>query len=283
MRRPLSTIFGVDFSGARAAGKYIWIAQAQVTSSSVPLRLLSLDSLETLSRHTDRTPALKHLVQLINQSQDALWGMDFPFSLPIELLDDAMTWPDLLQFLARWKLDAYDFGLWCLSRAKALGGPNHIYRPTDRLQKTPFSCYHYRIIYQTFHGMRDVLLPLLATPQTAVLPFQGKKLPRARRILAESCPSSTLKRLALPHHNYKQPQGGPLAPRRRRTRRQILQGLQPHIHIPPALLRKIMRNPGGDALDAVIAAVGVAFAWQHFDHAALAQNPRYRREGYIYA
>ena len=32
-----------------------------------------------------------------------------------------------------------------------------IRRLTDIEEKAPFDPYHYRIIYQTFHGMRDVL------------------------------------------------------------------------------------------------------------------------------
>jgi hypothetical protein len=43
-----------------------------------------------------------------------------------------------------------------------------------------------------------------------------------------------------------------------------------------------MRNPGGDALDAVIAALGTAEAWLTADHRAIAQHPRYPLEGRLY-
>jgi hypothetical protein len=43
-----------------------------------------------------------------------------------------------------------------------------------------------------------------------------------------------------------------------------------------------MRNGGGDALDAVIAAVGAAQAWHLADHPAIARHPRYPREGRLY-
>ena len=43
-----------------------------------------------------------------------------------------------------------------------------------------------------------------------------------------------------------------------------------------------MRDPGGDALDAVIAAAGAFQAWHAADHPAIAKHPRYRREGYLY-
>jgi hypothetical protein len=143
-------------------------------------------------------------------------------------------------------------------------------------------CYHYRIIYQTFFGMRDVINPLRRSPGTCVLPFQYARLADAERVVFESCPSSTLKKLGLPHQNYKQPAGGPLTAKRRRTRRAIVEAVRTHVEIQPPLLRTIMRNPGGDALDAVVAAVGAYLSFHSVDHAAVACHPRYRREGYLY-
>jgi hypothetical protein len=143
-------------------------------------------------------------------------------------------------------------------------------------------CYHYRIIYQTFFGMRDVIHPLRRSPGTCVLPFQYARLSDAERVVFESCPSSTLKKLGLPHQNYKQPAGGPLTAQRRRTRRAIVEAVHSHVEIPPPLLRTIMRNPGGDALDAVVAAVGAFLSFHSVDHDAVARHPRFRREGHLY-
>ena len=142
--------------------------------------------------------------------------------------------------------------------------------------------YHYRIIYQTFYGMRDVLGPLRRHPRTAILPFHYRRLTAARRVVVEACPASTLKRLGLPHQNYKQPQGGRLTAKRQRVRRVILAGLAGHVVISEAHRRVIMRNGGGDALDAVIAAVGAARAWHTADHHRIARHPRYSREGRLY-
>jgi hypothetical protein len=48
----------------------------------------------------------------------------------------------------------------------------------------------------------------------------------------------------------------------------------------PARLRAVLLgNPGGDALDALVAAVGAARAWAATDHAAVARHARYPREG----
>src|SRR3712207_9335349 len=101
----------------------------------------------------------------------------------------------------------------------------HIRRETDHLAKAPFDPYHYRIIYQTFHAMRDVAGPLSRVRETAVLPFQYRRLARAERVVVETCPSSTLKRLGPPHQKYKQPAGGPLTPPRRPHRVAIPRGV----------------------------------------------------------
>jgi hypothetical protein len=104
-------------------------------------------------------------------------------------------------------------------------------------------------------------------------------------VLVETCPASTLKRLGLPHQRYKQPEGGPLTSVRRRTRRAILDGLAPHVALDAdggRLRRRAMRDPGGDALDAVVAALGAAQAVAAADHAAIARHPRYRREGHLF-
>jgi hypothetical protein len=101
-------------------------------------------------------------------------------------------------------------------------------------------------------------------------------------VLVEACPSSTLKRLGLPHQNYKQPQGGPLTPKRLRTRRALVEGLAARVALSDTQRRTLMRNPGGDAIDAVVAALGVTHAWASCDHRRVARHPRYPREGRLY-
>jgi hypothetical protein len=291
------SVYGVDFSGAKLAGRNIWIARLESRplkgtavgggrkarrGTGAPMRLAELASLEDLCGTPLREPALRHLAALIRQSDLALWAMDFPFCLPIEVLPGDASWSDQLRYLRGFEDDAYAVGLDCLARARKLGGPLHIRRQTDVEAKAPFDCYHYRIIYQFFYGARDVLGPLWNAPRTATLPFQYRRLGRATRVLVEACPSSTLKRLGLPHQNYKQPAGGPLLANRLRTRHAILDALGRLVRIEPGHRRVIMRNPGGDALDAVVAAVGAAQAWHLTDHRSVARHARYPREGLLY-
>jgi hypothetical protein len=269
----------VDFSGAKLAGRNTWLARVEAPPTG-PARLLALDPLEALAGTAERGPALARLVEIIASSDDALWACDFPFALPVELFDDG--WPRQLAFTRAWAGDAHSLGLEMVRRSESLAGRMHLRRLTDAETSAPFDAYHYRIQYQTFHGMRDVLGPLERLPRTAVLPFQYRKLPSARRVLVEACPSSTLRRLGLPHQNYKQTEGGPLTEKRRRVRRTILDGLRRLVDFDERQRRLMMGNAGGDALDAVLAAVGARWAFAAADHAAIARHPRYPREGRLF-
>jgi hypothetical protein len=81
---------------------------------------------------------------------------------------------------------------------------------------------------------------------------------------------------------YKQPAGGSLTRKRRKTRHAILDWLGGEVAVSDRFRRVMMRNPGGDAMDAVIAAVGAARAVAAADHRAIARHPRYRYEGHLY-
>lgn len=277
-------VYGVDFSGARLAGRNTWVARIERGRRGAVCgsewRLAELARLEDLCGTAERAEALGFLVGLIAGSEGALWSLDFPFGLPVELLGEG--WARQFEFIGEWGEDGYGAGLECVRRSKLLRGVKHIRRLTDIEERAPFDPYHYRIIYQTFHGMRDVLAPLRRRRHTAILPFQYRRLTNARRVIVEACPASTLKRMGLPHQNYKQPEGGPLTPKRRRTRRAILDGLARHLHVGDRDRRRIMRNGGGDALDAVIAALGAAHSWRSSDHGRIARHERYPREGRLY-
>ena len=281
-RNPLRSprvIWGVDYSGAALSGRTAWYAVARPTRGG-RLTLDDLGPLNDLCGGLDRATVNAGLVAAVRASRDALWAINFPFGLPREALPDGVaSWPSQFRHLATWGDAAYAWGLDCVARSQARGLGMHVRRVTDVTQKTPFDAYHYRIVYQTFHGMRDVLDPLRRDPATCVLPFQSRKLAAARRVVVESCPTITLRRLGLPSRNFKQPTGGPLTPLRRRTRLAILGGLAAFIDLPPALVRKAMRDPGADGLDAIVSAVG---AWT-VRKAQVAFNARIRREGWHYA
>lgn len=178
------SFWGVDFSGAKLAGRNLWVARVEPRPSRKPgglrppLALRALHRLEDLCGTAERREALAFLVDMVQESEAALWGFDFPFGLPVELFPEGTGWPAQLAFLHEWGEEAYACGLECVRRTRELNGRLHIRRTTDRDAKAPFDTFHYRIIYQTFYGMRDVVNPLRQSPGTAVLPFQYRKLAR---------------------------------------------------------------------------------------------------------
>nr|WP_255712854.1 DUF429 domain-containing protein [Rhodopirellula sp. JC740] len=329
--RPQS-VFGVDFSGAAQSGKNAWLAELEFSDRPSPakhvpgqeplrwgrnqpqqlppLTLVNLQSLGTLAESDEREQVCAWLSGRIVESEKALWGMDFPFGLPIEL--GLGNWRDQLRHVAAHEGDAKSYGrsLVELAESRLAAGSSgtdesigkvsptkHIRRQTDRETQTPFDCYHYRIIYQTFHGMRDVLQPLAANPSTAVMPFQCAKMrldtrrPLGEtawadgpisRVVVEACPSSTLKRMGWPHQQYKQPDAKEVDSARLKNRQNILLGLKDWVRISLQHRAVMLQNPGGDALDAVLAGLGAWLGWQRADHKAICAHKRYPSEGFVY-
>jgi len=271
-------VFGVDFSGAAQAGRNTWVAELRPGGHRRWV-LADLWNLADAAGTAERGPALSYLVRRVARSRRALWAFDFPFGFPVEVVPPGATWLDQLAWVEGWTEGAYALGVTCVEKALRQTGRLHIRRRTDADEKAPFDPFHYRVIYQTFHGMRDVLGPLVPHATTAILPFQYDRLRSARRVLVETCTTSVLDALGMPSENYKQPGGGPVRPLQRRVRRTILVGLGGYVAVPPRLRAILLGNPGGDALDALVAAVGAARAWATTDHAAVAGDARYPREG----
>ena len=290
-------VIGVDFSGAARPGKTAWLAELELpdvgppgktgkdladgsSRPGQPPRLVSLDPLGRLAGDDRRGNVYGYLIDRILGSDETLWGFDFPFGLPLEL--GLGPQPTQLRRMRRFAGDAKDYGRELVARSESRLGVKHIRRQTDRETKTPFDCYHYRIIYQTFHGMRDLLGAIQGDRETAVIPFTYDRWDQARRIVAEACPSSTLKRIGLPHRHYKQSGVKPPDETHRKTRREILAGLSDLVWISTHRRRLILGDPGGDALDAILAAVGTLHGVRAADHASIRGHARYPREGYIY-
>src|SRR5689334_5135900 len=108
---------GVDFSGARLAGRTTWVARLEGDEGGHVLT--DLARLEDLCGTAERAAALDHLVKLIDDSEGALWALDFPFGLPYEVMGYDADWSAQLDLIAAWGEDGYGLGLECLRRAEA--------------------------------------------------------------------------------------------------------------------------------------------------------------------
>ena len=237
-------VHGVDFSGAVNAGDAIWIAGGAVTS-----RGLELEDCRPASRLPGgtraRDGALAALRNWIAAQGEAAIGLDFPFGLPWPLSRGYNNWEAFVRAFPSRHLSAEAFRAHCRVRA----GGRELRRETDLVARTPFSPYNLRMYRQTWHGIRQVLAPLVAAEAVCVPPMQT--LRPDRPWLLEICPASTLKRMGL-YRPYK----GKTRPHRA-MRREILAHLQAAagLRLPAALRGVILADRGGDALDSVIAAV----------------------------
>jgi len=218
------TIWGVDFSGAKLAGEKIWVAQARLQGEELLV---------------EREVALAALVRVLGADQNAVAGLDFPFSLARESLGETSYADFLRQSAAFPDADAFK------------EAHTDARRRTDIEGKTPFSPLNYRLYRQTFYGIRDVLRPLVAQG-AKVLPMMDAH-PDALWLL-EICPASTLKLEKL-YLSYK----GKSA-MQRENRATITQEIQTRfgVRTTEAMNARMIADTEGDALDAVLAALGTS-------------------------
>jgi len=270
-------IHGVDFSGARRAGRKIWIASGQTDGERLVIQRL-VRAADLPDSKSERDVALRALRRFIAERPGDAFGLDFPFALADEMIEER-TWKAFaLAFGARYRSpEAFR------ARCRKAGKPERK-RVTDIDAKTPFSPYHLWLHRQTFYGIRDVLAPLVRDGLACVLPMQKARAGRAW--ILEICPASTLKKLSeeLGKKLYIPYKGR--GAERREARKCILGTLEccTQLHVCDDHLREtIIADPEGDALDSVVAALGVDRALRHCAFPRQDWQPVFAREGYVYA
>lgn len=247
----IDRFIGIDFSGAAQAGKAIWIAEARF-DRGLPRIEACRPAAALPQSGSNRERCLPALVEFIASQRRVVVGCDFPFSLPAMMVS-ASTWRRFALDFADRFADPAAF----LDDCRRRGNGRELKRACDRGSKVPFAAYNLRIYRQTFHGIRDVLAPLLRGGRATVLPMEHPSIDRPWVI--ETCPASTLKKAGL-YISYK---GS--APAARAARRRIIDGLvrgRLMATLPRALRQIAIDNAGGDALDGMIAALATARAYE---------------------
>lgn len=243
---PPERVHGIDFSGGRSAGNNSWIASGPLEDGS-----LKIDDCQTGSSlpgsGTQREPFLEAIKDWIKNQESAAIGLDFPFGMPAEMVDED-SWREFVLNFPKRHQDADAFRMAC---QRASPGAE-LKRKTDQIKDTPFSPYNLRMYKQTYHGIADVLAPLIREDEVCVLPMMDPEPDKPW--LMEVCPESTM-RAQGQRVNYK---GTTQEHRAARTR--ILKTLQSSGTLTiraQGVLSNVLRDSGGDALDAVISAYGV--------------------------
>jgi hypothetical protein len=266
-----ATFLGVDFSAAKDGGRRTWIAEAVPR----PDGGLAVSCLQRAADLPDSGPDpaafLPALAAHLLGRDNALAGLDFPFTLPEALMPEP-DWPAFAAGFAARFPDPDRFRRACTS---ATGG-RELKRRCDREARTPFAAYNLRLYRQSWWGIARLLAPLAADPRVSVLPMQVRA--GATVSLAEICPASTLKQLGL-SGSYKGRTEAKAAQRAAILARLGAAGLA----LSAAHGQTALDDRGGDALDALIACTA---AWRtaHACPQALfaCRDETDRREGRVY-
>lgn len=242
----MNAVFGIDFSGAKHAGRKIWLAQLRPAPEGAALVML-VQASAFWPGAASRDAVLPHLRAFIAAQRGALFGMDFPISLAASMI----PYPDWDAFVRHFDADYPNAD--ALYRAgQASGQPR---RHTDYDARTPFAPTNLRLFRQTYYGISQVLAPLAAAGAAVVLPCQPEPDDDRPRLL-EICPASFLKARRL-YFRYK---GS--SERARESRAAILTSLEWMGLTDAGRFPALLDDAQGDALDSLLAAFSALHAWR---------------------
>jgi hypothetical protein len=259
-------VVGIDFSGARDAGRLIWIAEGAIDADGCLVLDTCSSAQDRLSCDNHINHILPALVEWIAAQENAIIGCDFPFSLPASVISQK-SWHEFVRKFPTEFSSAKEFHRICHERTNG----REPKRATDRDANTPWCAFNLQMFYQTYAGIAHLLAPLLG--RVTVPPFDGPLL--GKPTVVETCPASTLSALGIykKHGKYKKEKDSGKA------RAKILAELVDRSHLPNVLNERIVADKGGDALDSVIAAIGAAAALQQIDAGIGYDQPI---EGWVY-
>lgn len=267
-------VLGLDFSGARDAGRKIWIAEG--TGLAEGVRILRCFPAAALPGATEALePALTALSAWLAQQPHRAVGCDFPFSLPPAFMAPG-DWLAFVTDFSRRFPSPEAFRQHC----HAIGPERDERRRTDQEAKTPFAASNIRLYRQTYNGIRGILQPLVTRKKVRVPPFQA--LEPSRMWLLETCPASALKRMGL-YRRFSPYKGAGLPARQNRAA--LLRHLRETGALETAsasLADLLVDQAGGDALDAVLAAMITARVLSQGKIGLAHQDSQYRREGFVF-
>jgi len=286
MTRP-EFVYGVDFSGANDAERNVWLAGGPLTDDGLAIETLGTARSVFPGDVSGQAETHAALVDWLRDRESAAVGLDFSFGLPSTLLDavDAppTDWPAFLDaFPLADCADPDQFEAWGKERTREAtdGDRTFLKRETDGPvgASSPYGFIGSTI---TFHGVRDVLAPVVRGSDggeavAAAAPMQATAFEPPVTLL-ETYPAGVLDRLGLQRRNYKGASDEEQAARRRN-----LDGLveSTGVVVDDADRETVIGNTGGDALDAVVAA---AATWRTVEAGFDYDDGRYdEREGYIY-
>lgn len=265
-------VHGVDFSGSAEPGDDVWLTTGEWDGQR--LRVTDARPASEAFGASGREAVLAGLREFT--ADGGVTGLDFSFGLPRAVLPDSVdSWVESLQWVRdREYEDALAAQADWKDRARASDVDGvELKRATDRPVGAS-SPYSFITRYQTFHGMCDLLWPLVSEGGVSVQPME----PGGGPTLLEIYPAGTLRDLGLPDRKYKDDAKYPDGPEKRER---ILEGaVEWGAEVPEPTRDRLLGDREGDALDSLVAAVATARA---VESGFGVEDGRYDPvEGYVY-
>lgn len=264
--------FGIDYSGGLNAGKKIWISEAEFLHNSIYVK--SIYSMYNKFKIKTHKESNQRIIEIVEANPDAVFGFDFPFSIPFEAVNES-TWHGFIKNFKEKYSDDHEFRKKLRERFKG----KDIKRICDIEAKTPFSPYNLRIYKQTFFGISEILNPILILGNSSILPFDNPEANKST--IMEVCPASFLKIRSSETKLPKAYKGNKDI--HKRNRAEILEFLMYCLNLKfenLSLERMIIDDSEGDALDSLIC---IICSLRGLSYPELSKrNLNYDIEGFVY-
>lgn len=148
------SLVGVDFSAASKAGRELWITSCRAEEDGGPLSVELCESAERKWGVQDRETVLRNLAEFISELDSATVALDFPFAPPLGVFD-AASWEERVRIITNKCTNVDEFVAVCRSEFEG-----NTLRETEQ-ERGGLCSYSPHIKYQTFHGISEVIAPLL--------------------------------------------------------------------------------------------------------------------------
>ena len=256
--QPDRELLGCDFSSSPSTRKNIVLASGRLCGQRVQLL------------NTERFSTLDSWQQRLSQGP-WLGGFDLPFGLPRELVD-TLGWPTdwlacVQHFAAQSRADLrQQFKAFCDARP---AGQKFAHRATDRpAGSSPSMKWVNPPVAWMMHAGVPRLLAVGAW-LSAHQPDPGRTASGAGRVALEAYPGLLARELLGGSTSYKSDDPARQTPERQQARRHMLDALAAghtrldlQLELTPAQAEALVADASGDALDAVLCLVQVAWAGQ---------------------
>lgn len=275
----VETIFGIDFSAASDdAGRKTWIAEGSRSDDSFVIESVQPVD-EKLGCESDRESTFRRLrTEIATADQKTVYGLDFPFSLPAKIVIED-EWTEFLEQFPSNFAGPEDFRATCHRWTNLVDGEAKELQRECESAHGGLCAYNLWIHKMTYYGIQDLLRPLRLSESVRVLPFDRET--GGSPTVIETYPAATLEVLEFDRESYKGSSGS--SERREELLSSIHELQKVNLALNRDELDRIRADEGGDALDSVLAAIGV-----YHGLAKGIENPdeyadRPNIEGHIYA